>query len=142
VKFKALHPNFKLPTRGSEHAGGWDLYMPMADVVYFGGELAYPIPLGFSAAVPEGHVALLLPRSGVGSKNGLSLNNTCGVIDSDYRGEWIATLRLRNSGYFAWEAGDRLLQMLIVPVAQITPELVDELDETVRGTGGYGSTGK
>ena len=138
--FEALHPDFQLPTRGSEYAGGLDLYMPEPGSVGQHG-LPTKVRLGFAAAVPIGHVALLLPRSGVGSKNGLELNNTCGVIDSDYRGEWIAALRTKDGAYFKWSAGDRVLQMLVVPVASVTPELVDSLDATERGVGGFGSTG-
>ena len=100
------------------------------------------VPLGFAAEVPVGHVALLLPRSGVGAKKGLSLNNTVGVIDADYRGEWMACLRIRNGLPLHWLAGERLLQFVIVPVN--TPELqvVKSLDDTERGEGGFGHTGQ
>lgn len=98
------------------------------------------VDLGFSAEVPRGYVALLLPRSGAGGKHGVELRNTCGVIDSDYRGPWIAKLQTKKGEEFAWEAGDRVIQFVIVPV--LTPELVivDQLDETARGAGGFGST--
>lgn len=98
------------------------------------------VPLGFAAEVPVGHVALLLPRSGAGAKQGLSLNNTVGVIDADYRGEWMACLRVRNGEAIQWTKGERLLQFVIVPVA--TPELqvVKALASTERGEGGFGST--
>ena len=97
--------------------------------------------LGFAAAVPEGHVGLLLPRSGTGAKYGLELNNTCGVIDADYRGEWKAALRTKNGLPFEWQAGDRILQFMIVPIANVTLQQVETLDETRRGSGGFGSTG-
>lgn len=97
--------------------------------------------LGFAAAVPDGYVGVLLPRSSTGAKHGLELNNTCGVIDSDYRGEWKAAIRTKSGIPFAWQAGDRILQFMIVPLAQVSLELVDSLDETNRGTGGFGSTG-
>lgn len=100
------------------------------------------VALGFSAEVPPGNVALLLPRSGVGAKSGLELNNTCGVIDEDYRGEWRAALRTKNGMPFSWEAGERILQFLVVPVTNITLELVEELSDTHRGAGGFGSSGK
>lgn len=100
------------------------------------------VPLGFAAEVPVGHVALLLPRSGAGAKHGLALNNTVGVIDADYRGEWKACLRVKNTLPLSWEAGERLLQFVIVPVT--TPELqvVESLETTERGEGGFGSTNK
>lgn len=143
MKFKPLHPNFRFPSKGTEGAGAYDIYMPE------GGALsmeAFPngrvIPLGFAAEVPPGFVALILPRSGVGVVHSLALNNTCGVIDSDYRGEWKAALRLHSEGIVLhWGAGDRLLQFLLVPVAQVDFELVDELSESDRGIGGFGSTG-
>lgn len=100
------------------------------------------IGLGFAAAVPEGHVALLLPRSSTGAKYGLELNNSCGVIDADYRGEWKAALRTKSGIPFAWEAGDRLVQFLVVPVAQISLEPVETLGSSNRGEGGFGSSGK
>lgn len=141
MNIQPLHPNFKIPTKGTDQAGAFDIYMPQAGVLYGHGDFGLKVPLGFAAAVPTGHVALILPRSGVGAKNGLALNNTCGVIDSDYRGEWIATLRVHNLMSIRWEVGDRLLQFLVVPVAQVTLSVVDVLDATSRGTGGFGSTG-
>lgn len=100
------------------------------------------IPLGFAAAVPENHVGLLLPRSGTGARHGLELNNTCGVIDADYRGEWMAALRTKSGLVFAWEQGERILQCLIVPVLSVQPVLVEYLGSTNRGSGGFGSSGK
>lgn len=141
MNIQPLHPNFKVPTKGTDEAGAYDLYMPEAG--YCGGDHhEVKVNLGFAAEIPAGHVALLLPRSGVGSKAGLELNNTCGVIDADYRGPWFATLRTKNGDDYSWNAGDRLLQMLIVPVTQVQVNVVDELSETSRGTGGLGSTGK
>lgn len=141
MQIKALHPNFKMPVKSTSGSGAFDLFMPEAGTIESRDGEGYFARLGFAAAVPEGHVALILPRSGKGAKDGVSLNNTVGVIDSDYRGEWIACLRLRNTGLLNWEAGERLLQVLIVPVS--SPELiqVDELSDTERGAGGFGSTG-
>lgn len=142
MNIQPLHPSFKMPTKGSEFAGAYDLYMPRGGKLWPNSIHAYKVGLGFAAEVPAGHVALLLPRSGVGSNGGLALNNTCGVIDSDYRGEWVAALRTHNGEAFEWQAGDRILQMLIVPVAQVTLNQVESLSETVRGEGGFGSTGQ
>ena len=141
MNIQPLHPNFKVPTKGTEQAGAYDLYMPEAG--HCGGDCPpSKVSLGFAAELPAGHVALILPRSGVGSKTGLELNNTCGVIDADYRGPWFATLRTKDGIPYTWSAGDRLLQMLIVPAAQVEFNVVDDLSETSRGTGGLGSTGK
>jgi dUTP pyrophosphatase len=92
--------------------------------------------------LPIGHVAILLPRSGVGSKAGLELNNTAGIIDSDYRGEWVAALRTKSGAYYSWKQDERVIQFMIVPIADVSLELVEELNETDRGVGGFGSTGK
>ena len=142
MKFKSLHPGFRLPTKGTALAGAYDLYMPASGMLHPDQAYGLKIRLGFAAEVPEGFVALMLPRSGVGTNFGLELNNTCGVIDSDYRGEWVATLRTKNKAPIGWVEGERLLQMLIVPVASVTPVLAATLSETGRGTGGLGSTGK
>lgn len=136
MRIKSLHNNFIMPTKGTDGAGAFDIYMPEA------GETGELVGLGFSAEVPKNHVALILPRSSAGVKQGIELRNTCGVIDSDYRGEWKAAVQTKSGDLFCWNAGDRLLQFLIVPVADVQLELVDELDETARGSGGFGSSGK
>lgn len=140
MNIQSLHPDFILPARGSDTAGGYDIFMPDAGSTEEGKPMM--VKLGFAAEVPPGHVALLLPRSGAGAKFGVELNNTCGVIDSDYRGEWMATLRTKGGEYFGWAKGERVLQFVIVPVT--TPELVvvEQLESTIRGAGGFGSTGK
>ena len=139
MRFVSLHSNFKLPVRSTNQAAAYDIFMP--EWGQAGEYVAVKVPLGFAAEVPVGHVALLLPRSGVGGKHGLELNNTCGVIDADYRGEWIATLKTKHFPGITWLAGDRLLQFMIVPVLSVIPELVEALSTTERGDGGFGSTG-
>lgn len=140
MKFKKLHPGFQLPVRGSEAAGGIDIFMPSAGQVT---QTPVPFPLGFAAAVPQGHIGLILPRSSVGAKKGLEVTNTTGVIDSDYRGEWIAYLNLK-PGFepLNFTQDERLLQIVVVPVVDLVPQLVDELSNTARGDGGFGSTGQ
>jgi dUTP pyrophosphatase len=138
MQIKSLCNNLIMPTKGSEYAGAFDIYMPTAGIA---GKFSMFVGLGFSAAVPINHVALLLPRSGSGAKHGLELHNTCGVIDSDYRGEWKAALLTKSGAAFSWEKGDRILQFLIVPVYTPVLELVEELEATARGAGGFGSTG-
>ena len=129
-----------MPTRGTDYAGGFDIYMPEKGSMMPGATYGQIVPLGFSAEVPVGYVALLLPRSSAGAKHGVSLNNTVGVIDADYRGEWMACLRLKNGLPYRWEAGERLLQFILVPVATPELNLVEELGTTARGEGGFGST--
>lgn len=129
-----------MPTKGSNGAGAYDIYMPEAGSIPLNG--AITVPLGFAAEVPPGNVALLLPRSSSGAKFGVELNNTCGVIDSDYRGEWKAVLKTKTNASFIWQKGDRVLQFLVVPVTTVTLESVESLTETLRGDGGFGSSGK
>ncbi len=128
-----------MPTKGSSQAGAYDIYMPEAGIADGTSKL---YGLGFASEIPEGYVALLLPRSSSGAKHGLELNNTCGVIDSDYRGEWKAAMKTKSGLPFFWQPGDRVLQFLVVPVAQVTLELVDSVSHSSRGEGGFGSTGK
>ena len=139
MQIKALHQNFIMPTSGSELAGAFDVYMP-EDGKAYGNPVK--VGLGFAATIPPGYVALLVPRSGVGAKHGVELNNTCGVIDADYRGEWKAVLRTKDGRAYEWKAGDRVLQFMVVPVWKGNLELVEELSETDRGAGGFGSTNK
>lgn len=138
MRITAIHPGFIMPLKGSIDSAALDVYMPTAGSINGESKL---IGLGFAAAVPKGYVALLLPRSSTGAKHGVELNNTCGVIDSDYRGEWKAALKTKSGATFNWEAGDRVIQFLIVPVLSVNLELVDSLDETLRGIGGFGSSG-
>ena len=113
--------------------------MPEAGSIPYNGTIT--VGLGFAAEVPLGNVALLVPRSGAGAKFGIELNNSAGIIDSDYRGEWKAVLRTKDNSAYSWNQGDRLLQFLIIPVTEVTLEQVDSLSTTERGTGGFGSTG-
>jgi dUTP pyrophosphatase len=142
MNIKPIHPNFKLPVKSTELAGGYDLAMPEAGTVYKDEDTGKFFGLGFAAEVPVGYVALLVPRSGKGAKGGISLNNTIGIIDPDYRGEWMVCLRNRNTRPFSWEEGERVVQMILVEAKQVQFNVVDELSNTDRGEGGFGSTGK
>jgi dUTP pyrophosphatase len=128
-----------MPTKATNMAGAFDIYMPEAGMAIYNSQF---FGLGFAAEIPPRHVALLLPRSSTGAKYGLELNNTCGVIDSDYRGEWKAALKTKIAIPFSWEAGERILQFLVIPVANVHLELADELKATRRNFGGFGSSGK
>jgi len=139
MRIESIHLGFIMPTKATDKAGAFDIYMPEAGTV---DGISRKTGLGFKAAVPAGHVGLLLPRSSTGAEFGLELNNTCGVIDSDYRGEWKAALRTKSGLSYSWKKGERVLQFLIVPIANVALELVDSLDETSRGEGGFGSTGR
>lgn len=134
-----MHPDFILPSKGSEYAGAFDLYMPEAG---FADGTSKLVGLGFATEIPPGWMALLMPRSSVGAKFGLELNNTCGFIDSDYRGEWKAALKTKSGLPYSWAAGERLLQFALVPVFSPTLELVESVAKSDRGEGGFGSTGR
>lgn len=140
MKIQLLHQNAQLPTRGTVEAAGFDIYMPEAGEIPDG--MSVKVSLGFATAIPEGYVAILNPRSGVGFKTGLELLNTNGWIDSDYRGEWFAKLRMKDGKHFSWKKGERLLQFIVVPYYAGILEVVESLPESGRSTGGLGSTGQ
>lgn len=152
MKIKPLIKDFIKPEYKRDMSGGLDLYIQEDTTLRVGVDNI--INLGFAAEVPEGHVALLVPRSSTGMK-GLYLQNTVGVIDADYRGEWIAHVVIDEINSFGkddtpaiWgntitlKKGERALQALIVPVKREAIDIVDELSVTGRGDGGFGSTGK
>lgn len=138
MQIQSLHPAFIMPTKATDRAGAFDIYMPMSGTAT---GATHVHGLGFATAVPSGYVGLLLPRSSTGAKHGIELNNTCGVMDSDYRGEWKAAIRTKSGVPYYWEKGDRILQFMIVPVAEISLELAEVLPDTARGSGSFGSSG-
>ena len=143
VKIKKLREGAKLPTRGTAGSAGADLYACIDESVTINpGDLKL-IPTGIAIALPDSSVvAYLYARSGLGVKHGICLSNGVGVIDSDYRGEVCVGLCNVSDMPYTIEPQERIAQMGISPV--IIPELTecDELDETERGAGGFGSTGK
>ena len=142
VAVKKLSPNAILPTYGSIEAAGADLYACLeADVTIDPGETAW-IPTGISMEVPKGCAGLIYARSGMACKRGLAPANKVGVVDSDYRGE--ITVVLYNHGQVAQtiENGERIAQFLITPVYTPAYVEVEQLSDTVRSGGGFGSTGK
>lgn len=141
MNIKKLHPSFKLPVRSTTGSGAYDLFMPVSGSIAPYTENPIKVPLGFCTEIPQDHVGLILPRSGVGVNHGLELFNTCGVIDSDYRGEWFAFLQTKNSYGFSWEENDRVLQLLILKLPQVELREVNEIAGTERAAGGFGSTG-
>lgn len=145
-----MSPGFQAPTYSTPGSAAFDIRSPVSFMIAEGEGMTFK--LGFAAEVPEGYVAIICPRSGLGSKHGLGLRNTIGVIDSDYRGEWQATITKdfldddddEQDGIFTAitvNKGDRILQCMIIPVEQVDFVITETLSETDRGTGGYGSTG-
>ena len=147
LKIKAVSPKIgteiPFPYYASAGAAAMDLHacVDRAVVIPAGGRAA--VPTGIAIALPSpDYVALVFARSGLGVKHGVALSNGVGVIDSDYRGE-IAVGLLNSGGEpYTVQPGDRIAQLAVVPVVQAQLERVDELDETDRGAGGFGSTGK
>ncbi|WP_192795869.1 MULTISPECIES: dUTP diphosphatase [Corynebacterium] len=139
-KIKRLDPDLPLPTRAHRGDAGVDLYA--ADSLTLEpGERAL-IATGIALALPLGYVGLIHPRSGLGAKHGISVVNTPGTIDADYRGE-IKVCLINHDPHesFSVTRGMRIAQLVIQKVELVDFEEVEELDDTVRGTGGYGSTG-
>ena len=142
VRIKKMDEKAILPTYGSPEAAGADLYACLDHPVTIApGETVF-IPTGLSVEIPTGCAGLIYARSSMGAKRGLAPANKVGVIDSDYRGE-IKVVLLNHSGAVQTVApGERIAQMIITPVLTPAYEEVEELTDTDRGTGGFGSTGK
>lgn len=142
IRVKKLRENAVLPTYGSEWAAGADLYACLdEEVVIPAGETRF-IPTGLSMEVPAGCAGLIYARSSMGTKRGLAPANKVGVIDSDYRGEVKVVLYNHSKEDQTIVPGDRIAQLLITPVLQPVYEEAEELSDTSRGQGGFGSTGR
>lgn len=141
IKIKRLKNGAVIPTRGSEYAAGSDLYSAENDL-YIEDRQTVMIGTGIAMEIPEGYVGLVYARSGLACKEGLAPANKVGVIDSDYRGEIKVALYNQSGEKKLVKKGERIAQIVIAPF--LTPEFteVSELDETDRGEGGFGSTGK
>ena len=142
IGVKKLQEAAILPTYGSEQAAGADLYACLSSpVTILPGETAW-IPTGLAMAIPQGYAGLVYARSGMACKRGLAPANKVGVIDSDYRGEITVVLHNHGAQPQTISGGDRIAQLVITPV--ITPGFAEQqtLDDTSRGEGGFGSTGK
>jgi len=130
-----------LPTRAHEGDAGLDLYA--CESAHIGPGERWSVGTGVGVAIPDGHAGLVLPRSGLARDHGISLVNSPGLIDSGYRGE-LRVLLLNNdpAETFRVEAGDRIAQLVLVPIALPTPVAVEALADSARATGGFGSSGR
>jgi len=143
VRITRLPHGADLPLPAYETAGaaGMDLRAAVgAPVTLAPGERA-AVPTGIAIALPEGYEAQIRPRSGLARRHGISMVNTPGTVDSDYRGEIQVTLINLGREPFTLDRGDRIAQMVVAPVTRVAWDEVDALDETARGAGGFGSTG-
>lgn len=146
LKIKALSPKIgkeiPVPFYASAGAAAMDLHACLDEAVTIPAGGRKLIPTGIAIALPDpGYVALIFARSGLGIKHGIAPANCVGVIDSDYRGEIMVGLQNSGDADYTIQPADRIAQMMITPVLQANVRLVEELDDTARGAGGFGSTG-
>lgn len=141
VRIKKLSENAVMPTYGSEFSAGADLYACLEEAVIIQPGETYLVKTGLAMEIPEGYAGLIYARSGLASKKGLAPANKVGVVDADYRGEIMVALHNHSNVAATVEPGERIAQMVIAPFLKAEYNLVEELSDTVRGTGGFGSTG-
>lgn len=141
MKIKLLNGRAVVPTYGSDQAAGADLYAAADKDVYINPHSTEIIDTGIAAAIPDGYFGAIFARSGIASKQGLRPANCVGVIDSDYRGPIKVVLHNDTDITQMIQAGSRIAQLVIIPYKPVDFEIVDDLDETDRGEGGFGSTG-
>lgn len=141
LKVQLLSDSATLPTRAHEGDAGLDLYA--AEAAHIGPGERWQVATGIAVEIPEGHAGLVLPRSGLARRHGISLVNAPGLIDAGYRGE-VKVLLLNNdpAEIFRVEPGDRIAQLVVSPVALADPVQAEGLSESDRGEGGFGSTGR
>lgn len=137
IKFKKMNPNAVIPKQGTAGAAGFDLTAVSIEK----NETMFKYDTGIAVEIPPGYVGLVFPRSSV-CKTGLSLANSVGVIDSDFRGSISLVFYKNTQCIVPYWPGDRIGQLVIVPIPEVEYVEVEELSETERGAGGYGSTGK
>lgn len=141
VKIKKLNDNAILPTYGTEFSAGADLYACMDEPATLAPGETSLIRTGLAMEIPVGYAGLIYARSGLATKKGLAPANKVGVVDADYRGEIMVALHNHSTETAVVESGERIAQMVIAPFLTANFVTVDELEDTLRGTGGFGSTG-
>ena len=142
VLIKKLSPKVQLPSYKTSGASGMDLIAFINSSVTIEPKTSFLIPTGLSVAFSEDYEVQIRPRSGLAAKNNISVLNTPGTIDSDYRGEIKVIIYNHGNKDFLVNNGDRIAQMILTPVVKMELEEANDLPETIRGEGGFGSTGK
>ena len=142
VLIKKLDPNVKLPEYKTSGASGVDLIAFIKEPINLEPKTSVLIPTGLSVAFPEDYEIQIRPRSGLAAKNNISVLNTPGTIDSDYRGEIKVIIYNHGNENFSINNGDRIAQMILAPVVKMELEEKNDLPKSIRGKGGFGSTGK
>lgn len=141
IRVKKLDERAVLPTYGSEYAAGADLYaVTDGELTFEPGETKL-VHTGLAMEIPEGYAGLIYARSGLASKRGLAPANKVGVVDADYRGEIMVALHNHGTIAQTIASGERIAQLVVAPFLKANYEQAEELNETVRGAGGFGSTG-
>ncbi len=141
IRIKKLNDNAVIPTYGTEFSAGADLYALPGDDTVIPAHATVMIHTGLSMEIPEGYAGLIFARSGLASKRGLAPANKVGVVDPDYRGEFMVALHNHTDEEKTVAGGERVAQLVIVPFITADFEVAAELSDTVRGEGGFGSTG-
>lgn len=141
VNIKKLNENARIPVYSTEFSAGADLYALIEEPITIKSGETKLIKTGLAMEIPVGYVGLVYARSGLATKKGLAPANKVGVIDSDYRGEIMVALYNQSQEDQVVENGERIAQMVIAPFVQADFDIKEELNETVRGLGGFGSTG-
>lgn len=143
LKIKKLKENAKVPHRATSGSAGLDLCACIDEPITLEGGATAVIPTGIAIALPSAEYgAFVFPRSGIAVKHGIGLLNSVGVIDSDYRGEIMVGVINQVKEAYTIQPGERIAQMVVMPVSLMPVEETDQLDDTDRGSGGFGSTGK
>ncbi len=142
VRIRRLHENAVLPVYSSEEAAGADLYACEGGEISVAPHQTVMVHTGLAAEIPQGYAGLVFARSGIASKRGLAPANKVGVIDSDYRGELMVALHNHSEETAVIADRERIAQLVIVPCLHAEFEEAEELGETERGEGGFGSTGR
>ena len=142
VLVKKLNPNVQLPTYKTSGASGMDLMAFIKQPIKLAPNSSYLIPTGLSVAFSDSYEVQIRPRSGLAVKNHITVLNTPGTIDSDYRGEIKVILFNHGNEEFIINNNDRIAQMILTPIVKMKLEETDNLPDTLRGGGGFGSTGK
>lgn len=141
VKIKKLNENAIIPTRGSEYAAGYDLYACTTKQIAIEPHSTVKVGTGLAIEIPDGYFGAIFARSGIATKRGLRPSNCVGACDSDYRGEYIVALHNDTGVPQTIEPHERIAQLIVMPYLPVEFTEVEELTDTVRGSGGFGSTG-
>ncbi len=142
VQFVKVHEKAQLPFYATDGAAGMDLTNVLDEPLTLKPGERAKVPTGLIMILPEGYEGQVRPRSGLAAKYGITLTNCVGTVDSDYRGEMCCLMINLGNESYTIQPGERIAQLVIAPIVQVQTEIISEIPETKRGSGGFGSTGK